>query len=78
MNFIKVESIPSKAINYGLEAKFNEFLSMNIKIAKVAYGGHYKNSSTAANVLGNGVRRWGVPIKVMRRGNDVYFVRTDM
>ena len=78
MNFIKVESVPSVKNYYSLEAKFEEFLNMKIKVAKVSLGNHYKNSVIAAQVLGAGAKRWSVPIKVMRRGNDVYFVRTDM
>jgi hypothetical protein len=54
-------------------------MSMNVKVAKANLDvNEYKNSKVAGIVMANSVKRFGYPIIVMRRGNDIYLVRRDI
>lgn len=61
-----------------LKAEFEGFMSMNIKVAKVDTGDHYKNSQVAAQVLGKAAKVHGYPIIVAKRKDEIYFIRRDM
>lgn len=78
MRFTKVQNIPD-AINakYKLEKLFDEFIQMNIEAAKID-DYDYKSVNSAYNVLHKAAKRWRVPVKVVKRGEEIYFVRTDM
>lgn len=78
MRFTKVQNIPD-ALNakFKLERVFDEFMQMNIAIARVDDYDH-KSVNSAYNGLHKAAKRWHVPVKVVKRGEEIYFVRTDM
>lgn len=79
MRFVKMENGIPKRENFKHAQLFKEFISMNIKVARVDLDpDDYKSVNVAANVLRNGVRRHAVPIKVKMSDGEIYFVRTDM
>lgn len=80
MKFVEVERLPETRRQYkSLKNMFDEFLNMNVKMAKVDLTEHdYKNISIGYRVLYNSVKRWDVPIKVCMRNGEVYFVRRDI
>lgn len=80
MRFIQVQyaDIVAKRPKYKLEADLTEFVRMNVQAVKVPWEGHYKSANVAANVMEVAIRRHSMPIRVMRRDNEVYLIRTDM
>ena len=79
MRFTKmVDGVPKRE-NFKLKTYFDEFMNMNFKTARVDLDkDDYKSTKVAYEVLRIGVKRHGYPIKVLMRGSDIYFVRTDM
>ena len=68
-----------KRENFKLKERFNEFISMNVKTARVDLDkDDYKSVNVAANVLRVASKRHAVPVKVVVRNGELYFVRTDM
>lgn len=81
MTFTKVTKIPKRKSRYSHEdfmGYFTEFIKSGIKMAKVNYDAYeYSNVHSAYNCLHRGARHWDFPIKVCKRGNDIYFIRID-
>ena len=78
MRFTKVNNIPDVLnAKYKLEKVFDDFIMLNIETARID-DHHYISTQTAYNVLHKAAKRWNVPIKVVKRGEEIYFVRTDM
>ena len=81
MRFTKVEKIEDacrlpKSVR---KAELTEFMNMNIKCAKVTYGAsEYTTPQSAYTSLFKAVKRYAFPIKVFRRKNEIYLMRTDM
>lgn len=73
---IEEESIPRKYNK--LKAEIGGFLSMNVKVAKIECGDDYKNTKAAVGTFRNCIRRYGFPIDVIQRKDEIYFVRRDM
>lgn len=83
MKFIKVDEVPGVVnmgrINHRLKADWQEFMDMNVKIAKVDLTQYnYKNVITARQVIGKSIQKWGYPIDVFKRKDEIYLVRRDM
>lgn len=80
MKFTKVDTMPGRRLSKkSLKPVFDEFMNMNVKIAKVEFNDReYKNASVAYNVLTHAVKRHCVPIKVHFRNNEIYFERRDI
>lgn len=79
MRFTKmVDGVPKRE-NFKLSRYFDEFMNMNSKTARVDLDkDDYKSAKVAYGVLRTSIKRHGYPIKVLLRGSDIYFVRTDM
>jgi hypothetical protein len=73
---IEEESIPRKYNK--LKAEIGGFLSMNVKVAKIECGNDYKNTKAAVGTFRNCIRRYGFPIDVIQRKDEIYFARRDM
>ena len=80
MKFVKVDKVPMRnQANHRLRDYFEEFMSANIKIAKVELNdGEYSNPSVARSVLGNSIKRHGFPIDIKLRSGEIYLVRRDI
>ena len=58
---------------------FDEFMAMQIKAARLGFNrDEYKDDKSAAQTLRMFARNHNLPVRVLHRMNDVYFVRTDM
>lgn len=79
MTFTKVKEVPKRNDKHDLRALLNQFVAEDIKVAKLNFNEHdYKRASYAATACAQSVKRGKLPIAVMRRGEEVYLVRTDM
>ena len=79
MKFVEVEKVPGQRTNHRLKDKWDEFMAMNIKVAKIELDENdYKSITTAKSVMAVSIKRYGYPITITRRGNDLYLVRRDM
>lgn len=62
-----------------LATVFDEFMAMQIKAARLGFNrDEYKDDKSAIQALRAFARNHNLPIRVLLRMNDVYFVRTDM
>lgn len=62
-----------------LATVFDEFMAMQIKAARLGFNhDEYKDSKSATQTLRAFARNHNLPVRVLHRMNDVYFVRTDM
>lgn len=85
MNFVPVNELPKKKTgkvctvdHKPVYQYLKEFMKMDIKYAKVAITPmDYSNPDSAESCLRMTINSAGLPIKVARRGDDVYLVRTD-
>ena len=86
MIFIPVEEIPKKRtpkagefVEYkSVHDYLKEFMKMDVKYAKVSINRFdYASDTSACTVFHVSIKRHGFPIKVVRRGEDIYLVRTD-
>ena len=80
MKLVAVKELPGKRTSKkSLKALFDEFLDMNVQIARVDLSEHdYKSVTVAAQVLGVAVKRWVVPITVVKRDEEIYFINRTM
>lgn len=80
MTMAKVDTMPAKRCSKKcLMDIFNEFISMNVKLAKVEFEeNEYKSVKVADSVLRVAAKRYGVPIKVRMRNDEIYFERRDI
>lgn len=79
MRLIRMEDGMPKRENFKLRPIFEEFLAMDIKVAKIDLDpGDYKSNSVACNVLRVAAKRHDFPVKVRMRNGEVYFERTDI
>jgi hypothetical protein len=80
MKAIAVHCIPERMHgNHKLRRFFEDFITSNIKLAKIELSEvEYKSPKVAQNVMGIAARRGKYPVKVMLRGDDIYLQRTDM
>lgn len=81
MKLKAVDNVPEwfRRPRYKLEAVFEEFMRMNVKVVKVDLKeGEYKTPKAAYTVLYKAAKRYAVPVKVHKRADDIYFERTDI
>lgn len=81
MRFTVVDEkeIAKVCVKKKLKYIFKEFMSMKVKVAECNFREFdYKNEHCAYNCLHHGAKRHCVPVKVVKRGDSIYFVRTDM
>ena len=81
MKFTKVEDVPGveRRRYSNLKGDWKEFMAMNVKIAKVDLTQYnYKSVTVAAQVMQKSVNRFGHPIDVVKRKDEVYLVRRDL
>lgn len=81
MTFTQVKKFPAKKANGNAEVVcgyLNEFMKLDIKAAKIAFEeDEYSTVHSAYNCLHRAARKWGFPIRVSIRKDDIYFIRTD-
>lgn len=86
MTFTKVD-YPVPKGNHGgariskkdLATVFDEFMVMQIKAVRLNFNrDEYKDTRSATQTLRTFAKSHGLPVRVLHRMNDVYFVRTDM
>lgn len=80
MRFTVVDEkeIEMKCKSKRLKYVFMEFINMQVKAAKVDFTKYdYKDVDSAYNNLHKGAKRQCVPIRVIKRRDLIYFVRTD-
>lgn len=80
MKFVECkEGLPERTDKKNLKIYFEEFMSSNIKVAKVEFNkGDYKSIKIAYRCIHASVKRHGFPIKVHKIGNNIYLVRKDI
>lgn len=79
MKFIKVDSVPETRNKRRLREDWEEFMSMNTKVAKVDLSQYsYKSFETAVTSMSVSVKRWAYPIAVMQRNGEIFLVRKDI
>lgn len=83
MKLIIVKELPKiKRHKYSyaeMQAKFEEFMKLNVRLAKVEFReGEYSSIISARNVMARSAATHGFPIKVMMRNYEVYLERLDM
>ncbi len=87
MKFIPVDNVPGRGARTADQQVaqkltrqiLNEFISMRTKTVKVDLDPNdYANSEVAYVALRASVKYGSLPINVIRRGKEVYLVRTDM
>lgn len=79
MKFVEVKEVPGVRQNNPLKSKWVEFMAMNVKVAKVDLSEHeYKSATVAQSVMSVSIKRFGYPITVTRRGDELYLIRRDM
>lgn len=79
MKFVEVKEIPDKRRYHRLKDYWEDFMSMNIKTAKVDLDiGEYANPNVARTCMAISIKKFGYPIDVFRRGNEIYLGRRDM
>lgn len=79
MKFVEVKEIPCYKRNHRLKDMWDEFIASNMKMAKVDLDiDEYSNLSVAASVMAVSIKRYGYPIKLVRRDGNIYLVRKDI
>lgn len=79
MKFVEVRDIPDQKRHHRLKDYWVDFMSMNIKIAKVDLDiGEYASPDVARSTMALSIKRFGYPIDVFKRGNEIYLIRRDM
>lgn len=79
MKLVQIEYVPEIKQNHRLKDAWDEFMGMNVKIAKAELDtNEYRSVSVAASVWSVSIRRYGYPINVTRRGDEIYLIRRDM
>lgn len=77
MKLTYVDELPKKSgTKLRLQALIDEFVKSNREIAKIEIeDGHYKSIMIARGCIDIACRRSGHPVKVAKRGNNLYLVR---
>lgn len=79
MKFVEVDKVPGLQKYHALKSKWEEFMAMNVKVAKVDLDeNEYKSHDVAARTMTLSIKRYGYPITVTRRRNEIYLIRRDM
>ena len=80
MNFVVVERMPERRRpKKSLKNRFDEFMNMNVKLAKVDLTENdYKSVKVGYGVLHTAAKHYGYPIEVHLRDGKLYFERRDI
>lgn len=81
MRFIVVDEniLKEKCKRKSLKHVFMEFMRMNVKAVQVDFTEFdYKSVDSAYNNLHKGAKKHSVPVRVIKNGDSIYFVRTDI
>lgn len=82
MTFVPIDKLPKNRRNRTKcknQARFEEFMNMEIAFAKIELSeGEYGSINIACATLNKSAKRFGVPVKAHKINNELYFVRTDM
>lgn len=79
MKFVEVKDVPGLKVNHRLKDMWDEFMASNMKMAKVNLDeGEYSSVVVAASVMAVSIRRYGYPIRLIRRGDEIYLIRKDI
>lgn len=86
MRFVPVEKLPeklsgktSRSSKHKLEDELKSFMDMNVRYARVDYNeGEYDSILSLADVLRQHIRKFGEPIKVVKRNWEIYLIRRDI
>lgn len=84
MKFVEVERIPKRFENGRAEQKnykhvFDEFMSMNVKFAKVEFSSReYISARCAYDAMHPAIKKYGLPISIHERNGEIYFERRDI
>lgn len=79
MNFVEVKEVPRKTFNMDLANRLEEFMKLNIKVAKVDFSkNEYKNVTSAQGSFKQAITRKCLPITATVRNGELYLIRNDM
>ncbi len=79
MKFVEVKDIPNRKRHHRLKDYWDEFMCMNVKTAKIDFDIYeYSNPDVARSVIANSIKRFGYPIDINKRGNEIYLIRRDI
>lgn len=81
MRFTKVEKTEDvcRRKKGVLKSELMEFIRMDVKCAKVTFSANeYESPHSAYAALFKAAERHAFPIKVIKRGDNIYVIRTDM
>lgn len=80
MKFTVVERLPEKRCGKKrLKHIFDEFVNMNVQFAKFEFNeNEYKHAQSAYGNLHRAAIKYGYPVKVHIRNNEIYFERRDL
>ena len=79
MKFVEVKEVPGVKKYNPLKSKWEEFMAMNVEVAKVDLDiDEYRSVEVARATMATSVKRLGYPITVTRRQNEIYLIRRDM
>lgn len=81
MKFVEFNGeIPAKNNRrHDLLDRLKGFMKMNVKVVEIQFDENdYKSLKVAHECIGVSIKRSGLPIKRIRRGDKLYLVRTDM
>lgn len=79
MKFVEVKEVPGRTIKKNLYGYLNEFMVLDIKVAKVEFNKmEYKNTITAYQCLHRAIKRQRLPLTIIKRNDEIFLVRNDM
>ena len=79
MRFVEVEEVPRRNAKKHLQGYLQEFMNMNIKVAKLDFNEReYKSPSIARSVIAIAIKKSGLPSTITKRGDEIYLIRNDM
>ena len=79
MKFVKVDSVPMLKSNHRLKDYFDEFMNSNVRVARVELSeNEYSNDNSACSTMRASVKRFGLPIDICKRKDEIYLIRRDI
>lgn len=83
MKFTAINDLPENVIRrrkYHKVRRFlEEFITQNVKYAKVEYfDGEYAHAASAYSQLNRRIKEDGLPVDVVKNGDEIYLIRRDM
>lgn len=78
MKFIEVKELPKRKVRTDLRQKLDEFMAMNIKIAKVEMENRYSSIRVAQGTIHTSAKHGGYPITVRTIDGEIYLIRKDI